>query len=109
MEHLQNEVGERAAIPKKVYIVDEIPLTAIGKIFKPTLRYEAIRDVYESAITNLGDSITSADVTARADDRHGTLVEITVKPSENSSKKEVEEQIKVALARYTVQYQVEFV
>jgi len=42
-EHLNKVIGERAAIPKDVFIMEEIPLTPVGKIFKPTLRWEAIK------------------------------------------------------------------
>lgn len=35
-------VYERPACPKRVVLVDALPLTAIGKVFKPTLRLRAI-------------------------------------------------------------------
>jgi fatty-acyl-CoA synthase len=36
------QVYERPAVPKRVVIVDALPLTAIGKVFKPALRLRAI-------------------------------------------------------------------
>ena len=30
-------IGERAAVPKAVHVVAQIPVTAVGKIFKPAL------------------------------------------------------------------------
>lgn len=36
--HAARTVGERAAVPKAVIILDSLPLTPIGKIHKPTLR-----------------------------------------------------------------------
>ena len=33
----QKHIGERAAIPKEIYVIDQIPLTAVGKIFKTGL------------------------------------------------------------------------
>lgn len=35
-------VYERPAVPKRVVVVDALPLTAIGKVFKPALRLRAI-------------------------------------------------------------------
>jgi len=32
---------ERAAVPVQLYIVDKVPLTAVGKVFKPDLRTDA--------------------------------------------------------------------
>ena len=36
------QVYERPAVPKRVVIVEALPLTAIGKVFKPALRLRAI-------------------------------------------------------------------
>ena len=38
MEHARKHIHERAAIPKHVEVLDELPKTAVGKIFKPDLR-----------------------------------------------------------------------
>ena len=43
LDYLKKEVGERAAVPKQVFIVPQIPLTPVGKIFKPALRWESIK------------------------------------------------------------------
>ncbi len=39
------QISERAAIPKHVEIVDDLPKTAVGKVFKPELRKRAISRV----------------------------------------------------------------
>lgn len=36
-------IAERPAWPKHIYVVDSIPVTAVGKIFKPELRRDAAR------------------------------------------------------------------
>ena len=41
--HVAASVTERPAAPRQIYLVDELPLTAIGKIYKPALRAEAAR------------------------------------------------------------------
>jgi fatty-acyl-CoA synthase len=38
---IRERIGERAAIPQRVFLVDSMPLTAIGKIYKPDLRERA--------------------------------------------------------------------
>jgi fatty-acyl-CoA synthase len=48
----RKEVVERAAIPIEVIIVDEIPVTAVGKIFKPALRRDAIRRIVFATVKN---------------------------------------------------------
>ena len=46
IKHVEQNIGEKAAIPKHFDIVDEMPKTPIGKIFKPELRKRAIKRVY---------------------------------------------------------------
>ncbi len=48
----QNHIAERPAWPKRVEILDALPLTAVGKIYKPTLRLRAM----VQAISKLVDS-----------------------------------------------------
>ncbi|MBO9406066.1 acyl-CoA synthetase [Shimia sp. R9_1] len=54
MEHAKVHVHERAAHPKYVEIMPELPKTAVGKIFKPDLRKAAITRVYDAALTKAG-------------------------------------------------------
>jgi fatty-acyl-CoA synthase len=43
-------VAERAAAPKTVTVVDTIPVTSVGKPFKPALRAEATREAVAEAL-----------------------------------------------------------
>ncbi|GAB4388567.1 acyl-CoA synthetase [Albidovulum sp.] len=54
MEHARTHIHERAAIPKHVEILPELPKTAVGKVFKPELRKLAIRRVYDAALAEAG-------------------------------------------------------
>ncbi|RMC34807.1 acyl-CoA synthetase [Paracoccus alkanivorans] len=58
MEHARNNIHERAAIPKHVEILPELPKTAVGKIFKPDLRKLAIARVYNEVLEGTGASVT---------------------------------------------------
>ena len=54
LEHARDHIHERAAYPKHVEILPELPKTAVGKIFKPDLRRLAIKRVYDRALHNTG-------------------------------------------------------
>lgn len=71
MAFCKTEVHERAAHPKHMTIMDELPKTAVGKIFKPDLRREAITRIYDSALTNAGLAARVGDV---VDDKKRGLV-----------------------------------
>jgi fatty-acyl-CoA synthase len=49
-----DHVPERAAAPKHVEIVDEIPLTSVGKPYKPELRRRAAEQAARDALAETG-------------------------------------------------------
>ena len=57
----ENKIAEMAALPKYIEIIEEMPLTAVGKIFKPDLRKKAIIRVFNEAFdkANIKGSVTS--------------------------------------------------
>ena len=50
----REHIHERAAIPKHVEVLAELPKTAVGKVFKPELRKRAIARVYGEALAKAG-------------------------------------------------------
>lgn len=54
-----DRVPERAAAPKLVEIIDEIPLTLVGKPFKPELRRRATERVAREAIGSAATQVTA--------------------------------------------------
>ncbi|SMX25253.1 acyl-CoA synthetase [Boseongicola aestuarii] len=47
-------IAERAAYPKHIEILDELPKTAVGKVFKPDLRRLAIARVFDASLAEAG-------------------------------------------------------
>lgn len=54
IDFLRDRIEDPVALPKRIGTVDEMPLTPVGKIFKPTLRAEAIRWAVGQAAEALG-------------------------------------------------------
>ena len=71
IEHCKKHVTERAAQPKHIKIMEELPKTAVGKIFKPDLRKDAITRIYDSALEGAGSSARVSNV---IDDKKRGLV-----------------------------------
>ena len=107
--HLQKTIGERAAVPKEVTILDEIPLTAVGKIFKPALRWDAIRRIYRSELEGLGDLAASVEVRVGEDQVHGTSADVTVQLSPGVGESMVRQKVANILGRYTIRYRLEII
>ena len=55
-------IGERAAQPKHIEVLDELPKTAVGKVFKPDLRRRAIRRVYDAEFEAAGQAARVREV-----------------------------------------------
>jgi fatty-acyl-CoA synthase len=66
LEHLRGEISERAAMPRHIRVLKRMPLTAVGKIFKPELRRRETVDALESALAEAG--LMDASVTVDATD-----------------------------------------
>ncbi|WP_353473174.1 acyl-CoA synthetase [Salipiger sp. H15] len=71
LKHAQVHIHERAAWPKYLEILPELPKTGIGKVFKPDLRKLAIARVYDAALEAQG---LHARVASVIDDRKRGLV-----------------------------------
>ncbi len=77
----RDKIHERAAHPKHLEIMAELPKTAVGKIFKPDLRRMAITRVYNEALTQAG---IAAHVTDVVEDKKRGLVARVKKTGEAS-------------------------
>ncbi len=71
MEYARAKVPERAAWPKRIEVLDEVPKTGVGKVFKPDLRRRAIARVYDGALKEAG---LSARVSEVVEDKQRGLV-----------------------------------
>ncbi|MCR9127436.1 MAG: acyl-CoA synthetase [Rhodobacteraceae bacterium] len=71
VEYCKKHVHERAAQPRYIEILDELPKTAVGKVFKPDLRKRAITRVFNAA---LEDGKIQARVVNVIDDKKRGLV-----------------------------------
>lgn len=72
----KTRVNERPAVPKRAVILEQMPLTAVGKIFKPRLRADATQRVFSERLAPLG--VPSEAISVAPDDRYGLLARIAV-------------------------------
>ncbi len=91
-EYAKDHIHERAAHPKYLEVLDELPKTAVGKIFKPDLRKRAITRIYNAALAD-----TEAEVHSVTEDKKRGLVAKIVKTGGAT-----DDDIKKALGAYTI-------
>lgn len=71
MDYAHKHIHEKAAVPKHIEVLAELPKTAVGKVFKPDLRRAAITRVYDAA---LAQAKLPAHVAGVAEDKKRGLV-----------------------------------
>ncbi|AIG01505.1 AMP-binding domain protein [Pseudomonas fluorescens] len=99
MEHAMQHIHERAAVPKDIWLVEQIPLTAVGKTFKPALRLDAVRRVFEYEV---GQVVAGSQVQALSDERHGQRVDIHVPQLSAVQREQLEQRLSGFAVRYVL-------
>jgi fatty-acyl-CoA synthase len=108
LDHAQQTVKERAAVPKSIIILDQMPMTAVGKIFKPPLRNDAVRRVYTEALSAVLPADLSWEVQVEPNPRYGMLATLVLLGVPEEQRAHVQEQIARALDVYVVKYQIQW-
>jgi fatty-acyl-CoA synthase len=106
LSYARDTIGERAAVPKAVRVVDRIPVTDVGKIFKPRLVWGELEDAYGRELVDI-DGVHEARVEAVPDKSYGTLVRVSVKADPGYNKEVVKEEIVGVLGRYAAAYELD--
>lgn len=68
-------ISERAALPKRIHVIPRMPVTPIGKIFKPTLKLREAEDVVRGELDEV-EGVKVDSVRATLDARRGVVVEV---------------------------------
>jgi fatty-acyl-CoA synthase len=103
LAYASEQIGERAAIPKAIHVIEEVPQTAVGKIFKPYLVQLEVEDVYQQEVAGI-DDVDDVAVTVGADRLHGITALIEVTPASGADLDLLRQAIEDALGQYTVHY-----
>jgi len=95
-DHAQHAIAERPAWPKEIHIVDVIPITSVGKIYKPQLRC----DIATRAVTRLvRDELALGDAQVQVNEggRRGMRVRVTLSSAARSELPKVEQALSAYL------------
>ena len=81
--HAQQRIGERPAWPRHFHIVEAIPTTSVGKIFKPELRCDAAARMVKHLL-NEQFPLADAQVQVSAGGPRGMRVSVSLPESSRS-------------------------
>jgi fatty-acyl-CoA synthase len=105
-EFVRSRIAERAAAPSQLFIVQAMPLTAVGKIFKPALRNRAACEVYAGIVRSIAGTGADPQVDIAPDPVHGTLVTVTLSRTAEGRDGDAERKIRAALDAFTAAYRI---
>jgi acyl-CoA synthetase (AMP-forming)/AMP-acid ligase II len=106
--HAAGQIAERAAIPKDVIVVDSMPLTAVGKVFKPVLRQDVMAGVCRAELSKASDLKAPWQVEVEEDPKHGAKAVITITRSPEMDEMETRALITELLIRHTFHWEIVF-
>lgn len=95
-------IAEPAAVPKRLYVISEFPMTSVGKIFRPALRRMATERVLQERVTSLLPDGASALVICKATPSQD-LYSVTLHGKINAN---LVDQIHIELGRFPGDFEV---
>jgi fatty-acyl-CoA synthase len=105
---LQQFIGERIAEPpakpRHVFVLDAIPVTGVGKIFKPALRELALIYKLRMEVGNLPDPVEIVDLSTN--DEKGTAATLRLRARSPAEQERCAEALSTALASLAVKVEV---
>jgi fatty-acyl-CoA synthase len=94
LAYTEREIGERAARPKAIHIIDPMPLTPVGKIYKPALKLREVESLVREELAGAaGLQVQSLQV--RQDGRRGIVAEVHARAPAATA-----EALRASLGRY---------
>ncbi len=99
------QIPERAAAPKEIIVVAQMPLTDVQKPAKADLRRDAARRALREVLAGVADGALAVDVVA--DSVKGTVAVIGAAAA-GSARHEIEEQIRARMQPFAIAYRVQW-
>jgi fatty-acyl-CoA synthase len=106
LDFVRERTPERAAVPVKLYVIDAIPLTGVGKIFKPALRTDAAERMVRGVLADLNEGATQLEVAVLSHDVHGQVIRVTGEVAAGAARDAVERQVQQRLGPLPLRHEI---
>ena len=106
IEYVRERTPERAAVPVAIHMIHSMPLTGVGKVFKPALRLDAARRVAENLLANAPLNGASMRIRAETHPIHGSLITVRVENISTGNKNALENFVDAKLAPLALRYEL---
>jgi fatty-acyl-CoA synthase len=105
---VRERTPERAAVPVQVIPIDPMPLTGVGKVFKPQLRWDAARRVFTTVLSPLRDRGIDCSVQVGPHGSHGSIATVTLAGVAEAQREALANEVHTLLAPYVMRHEVVF-
>ena len=106
IHYLRERTPERAAVPVDLHLVQPMPLTAVGKIFKPALRVDAIGRVATQLLQGKAPAGCTFAAAVLPHPAHGHVIEVRISGADPALKQACEVAVHDALDPLTTRHVV---
>lgn len=103
---VRERTPERAAVPVQVIPIDPMPVTGVGKVFKPQLRWDAAQRVFTKVLTPIIERGIDCKVKVGAHGSHGSIATVTLAGLPADQREIVAGEVHTLLAPFVMRHQV---
>ncbi|WP_445400742.1 acyl-CoA synthetase [Zobellella sp. An-6] len=104
-DYARGAIPERAAVPGEIYVVGSLPLTAVGKLFKPQLRYDATERTLRTLLAPCMTEASGWQVSVGPHPVHGMQVRIELSAPLPTFER-IAEAVSEAMAGFSLYYDI---
>jgi fatty-acyl-CoA synthase len=105
---VRERTPERAAVPVQILCVDPMPLTGVGKVFKPQLRWDAATRALTKVLVPLVEKGINFNVQVGPHGSHGSMATVTLVDVPQTARDAVAEEVHTRLAPFVLRHEVVF-
>jgi fatty-acyl-CoA synthase len=103
---VRERTPERAAIPAQIIPIDPMPLTGVGKVFKPRLRWDAAQRVFAGVLAPLVERGINCQVEVGAHGSHGSIATVTIAQVPEQKREAIADEVHTLLAPFVMRHQI---
>jgi fatty-acyl-CoA synthase len=99
---------ERAAVPVQVFQINPMPLTGVGKVFKPQLRWDAATRIFAEVLSPLQGKGIYCNVHVGPHGSHGSLATVSVAHVPDNKRRAIADEVRKMLAPFVLRHEIVF-
>jgi fatty-acyl-CoA synthase len=103
---VRERTPERAAVPVQVIPIDPMPLTGVGKVFKPQLRWDAATRVFTGVLSQITDRGIDCRVKVGPHGSHGSIATVTLRGVASDAREAIENEVHTLLAPFVIRHDI---